>query len=97
MRELLKADALEKLKMSCPTLFALGWFKVNKQFLLQGQSLFGRVKQLSSVNVSQFEKISVSFLKNTDRVERELKDNKKGEFEPPFYIQPKKQNLQFFY
>ena len=28
MRELLKADALEKLKMSCPTLFALGWFKV---------------------------------------------------------------------
>ena len=29
VRELLKADALEKLKMSCPTLFALGWFKVN--------------------------------------------------------------------
>ena len=29
MREQLKADALEKLKMSCPTLFALGWFKEN--------------------------------------------------------------------
>ena len=29
MREELKADALEKLKMSCPTLFALGWFKEN--------------------------------------------------------------------
>ena len=29
VRELLKADALEKLKMTCPTLFSLGWFKVN--------------------------------------------------------------------
>ena len=29
VREQLKADALEKLKMSCPTLFALGWFKEN--------------------------------------------------------------------
>ena len=29
MREELKADALEKLKMSCPTLFDLGWFKEN--------------------------------------------------------------------
>ena len=29
MREELKADALEKLKSSCPTLFALGWFKEN--------------------------------------------------------------------
>ena len=28
VRELLKADALEKLKQSCPTLFALGWFNV---------------------------------------------------------------------
>ena len=26
--------ALEKLKMSCPTLFALGWFKVNFDFLV---------------------------------------------------------------
>lgn len=30
VRELLKADALEKLKQSCPTLFALGWFNENK-------------------------------------------------------------------
>ena len=28
VRELLKEEALEKLKLSCPTLFALGWFKV---------------------------------------------------------------------
>lgn len=29
VRELLKADALAKLKQSCPTLFAMGWFKEN--------------------------------------------------------------------
>lgn len=29
MREELKADALEKLKLSCPTLFGMGWFKEN--------------------------------------------------------------------
>ena len=29
VREELKADALEKLKMSCPTLFGMGWFKEN--------------------------------------------------------------------
>ena len=29
VREQLKADALAKLKESCPTLFALGWFKEN--------------------------------------------------------------------
>ena len=29
LREELKADALEKLKATCPTLFALGWFKEN--------------------------------------------------------------------
>ena len=29
VREELKADALAKLKCSCPTLFALGWFKEN--------------------------------------------------------------------
>ena len=29
LREELKADALEKLKMSCPTLFGMGWFKEN--------------------------------------------------------------------
>ena len=28
MREILKADALAKLKSQCPTLFAMGWFKV---------------------------------------------------------------------
>merc|ERR1719270_86990 len=29
VREILKAEALEKLKLSCPTLFQLGWFKEN--------------------------------------------------------------------
>ena len=29
MREQLKADALAKLKASCPTLFSMGWFKEN--------------------------------------------------------------------
>ena len=29
VREQLKADALAKLKESCPTLFAMGWFKEN--------------------------------------------------------------------
>jgi len=29
VRELLKADALAKLKAKCPTLFAMGWFKEN--------------------------------------------------------------------
>ena len=28
VREMLKADALEKLKKSCPTLYSMGWFKV---------------------------------------------------------------------
>ena len=28
VREQLKADALAKLKLTCPTLFAMGWFKV---------------------------------------------------------------------
>ena len=29
VREQLKADALAKLKLSCPTLFSLGWFTEN--------------------------------------------------------------------
>ena len=29
VREELKADALAKLKSKCPTLFAMGWFKVS--------------------------------------------------------------------
>ena len=29
VREQLKADALAKLKESCPTLFSMGWFKEN--------------------------------------------------------------------
>ena len=29
VREQLKADALAKLKASCPTLFSMGWFKEN--------------------------------------------------------------------
>ena len=34
VREQLKADALAKLKLSCPTLFAMGWFKVTGVLIL---------------------------------------------------------------
>ena len=32
VREELKADALAKLKEQCPTLFAMGWFKVTERW-----------------------------------------------------------------
>eukprot|EP00090_Calanus_glacialis_P001729 TRINITY_DN11259_c0_g1_i1.p1 TRINITY_DN11259_c0_g1~~TRINITY_DN11259_c0_g1_i1.p1 ORF type:complete len:267 (-),score=92.53 TRINITY_DN11259_c0_g1_i1:44-805(-) len=62
VREMLKADALAKLKSKCPTLFAMGWFKENipkeeAQIEKEDEELkkeaFSKEQELKNDNISE--------------------------------------------